>query len=796
MDRGSLVTMTAPSARDSPALPSEARERRRYTVHGVVQGVGFRPFVWTLARRHGLAGAVRNTSGGVLIEVEGASTELDRFGAELVALAPPLSRIDSVSTTAVAAQGETSFVILESRAVEGAYQPIAADAATCPDCLFEMFDPSDRRHRYPFINCTNCGPRFTIIEDVPYDRALTTMRHFAMCAPCAAEYVDPADRRFHAQPNACPDCGPRVWLSDPAGVERGGDGLAAAALALRAGSIVAVKGLGGFQLAVLARDEAAVRRLRDRKHRPDKPFAVMAADLDAVRTIALVDGAEARALSSSARPIVLLRRRPDAGDQVIAASIAPSLDEVGVMLPSTPLHHLLLDLAGAPLVMTSGNVSDEPIAKDNDEALARLGAIADAFVLHDRDIYARYDDSVVRVVDGHEHVVRRARGYCPLPVEVGTEPATPPVLALGAHLKNTFCILRDGRAFVGPHIGDLDHPQSLSHQDEALTTYLRLFRTTPAAVAADLHPDYASTHIAERWWAGGADAVRVQHHHAHIASVMAEHRLRGRVIGVAFDGTGFGEDGTIWGGEFLVCDETGYERVGHLAPVVQPGGDRCAREGWRMAIAYLRAAGLDSAELPAWFPAGDGSPDERRWRLVGRLAAAGGSPAAPISTSAGRLFDAVASLLGVAHSSSFEASAAMRLEALARTVTGAVAPIPVHHTGAPLVLDTPSLVGALVERHRAGRGAAELAAVFHESLAAAVAAACDELAESTGVTRVALSGGVFQNALLLARTAALLREQRLSVYVNHAVPANDGGVSLGQAFVATSRLAAHSQGRA
>ncbi len=786
------MTVIATSARDTDAPPIDGdAERRRYTVHGVVQGVGFRPFVWTLARRHDLAGSVRNTSGAVVVEVEGSASRLDRFSNDLVALAPPLSRIERVSVASLEPHGEDGFVILESRAVEGAYQPISPDAATCADCLAELFDPCDRRHRYPFINCTNCGPRFTIIEDIPYDRALTTMRHFAMCPSCSAEYADPSNRRFHAQPNACPDCGPRAWLTDRSGVEQMGDGIAASAEALRAGSIVAVKGLGGFQLAVLARHDDAVRRLRERKHRPDKPFAVMAASLEAVRAMAIVDAAEAAALMSSARPIVLLRTRPDAPRHTIAASIAPGFDEVGVMLPSTPLHHLLLDLAGEALVMTSGNVSDEPIAKDNDEAVERLGGIADAFLLHDRDIYARYDDSVVRVVDGRAHLVRRARGYCPLPVNVDVDAAAPAVLAMGAHLKNTFCILRDGRAFVGPHIGDLDHPQSLRHQEEALTTYLRLFRAAPETVSADLHPDYASTHIAERWWQDGAQPARVQHHHAHVASVMAEHGLRGRVIGVAFDGTGFGEDGTIWGGEFLLCDETGYQRVGHLAPVVQPGGDRCAREGWRMAIAYMQATGLDDGEIPAWFPSDEGAPDERQWRLVGRVAAAGGAVAAPVSTSAGRLFDAVASLLGVAHSSSFEASAAMRLEAAARSVpAGEVVPIPVRHAGAPLVLDTPALVATLVEQRRAGRGAPELAAAFHESLAAAVASACADLADANGVRRVALSGGVFQNALLLARTSALLRERSLDVYTNRLVPANDGGVSLGQAYVAACRATA------
>ncbi|MDQ2960817.1 MAG: carbamoyltransferase HypF, partial [Candidatus Dormibacteraeota bacterium] len=657
-----LATSTFPEV-----VRTAGGERRVYTVRGVVQGVGFRPFVWTIAHRHGLGGRVRNTSGAVVIDVEGAATRLDAFARDLVDLAPPLARIDAVTVTTLAPCGEHDFVIVESRGVEGEYQPIAPDAATCDDCTRELFDPADRRHLYPFINCTNCGPRFTIIEDVPYDRALTTMRHFTMCAQCATEYADPSNRRFHAQPNACADCGPRVWMADGDGVEQAGDGVAAAASALRSGAVVAVKGLGGFQLAVLAADSHAVQALRTRKHRPDKPFVVMARDLDQVRTFARADDVEARALAGSARPVVLLRRLTAGSTAAVADGVAPGLDEVGVMLPCTPLHHLLLHLVGAPLVMTSGNVSDEPIAAGNDEAVRRLRGIADAFLAHDRDIYARYDDSVVRVVDGEMQMVRRARGFCPLPVAVDTDTEAPQVLALGAHLKNTFCILRDRRAFVGPHIGDLDHPLSLRHQDEALSTYLHLFRSTPTTVAADLHPDYASTRVAERWWQDGATAVRVQHHHAHIASVMAEHGIRGAVIGVAFDGTGYGEDGSIWGGEILVCDETDYRRAGHLAPVVQPGGDRCAREGWRMAIAYLHALGLDHGHVPDWWGAGAEVPDARRWRLVGRVAAAGDMAAAPVTTSAGRLFDAVASLLGVAHRSSFEASAAMRLETLART---------------------------------------------------------------------------------------------------------------------------------
>jgi hydrogenase maturation protein HypF len=639
----------------------------------------------------------------------------------------------------------------------------------------------DRRHRHPFINCTACGPRFTIIEDIPYDRPQTTMRDFAMCADCRREYEDPRDRRFHAQPNCCPKCGPRLWLADASGDELPGDGVQLAVAQLLGGGIVAVKGLGGFQLACVAGDVDAVRRLRERKRRPHKPFAVMVRDLDDARALCAVSDAEAAVLCDPARPVVLLRRRAD-GAAGIAASVAPDLDELGVLLPSTPLHHLLVGAVRVPLVMTSGNVSDEPIARENAEALQRLAGIADAFLLHDRGIYARYDDSVVRVTSGVVRVLRRARGYCPTPVEI--EERVEDVLALGAHLKNTFCVLREGHAFVGPHIGDMDNPLTLGHQQEALQTYLRLFRAHPRRVACDLHPDMASTALAERWWDDGAVPVRVQHHHAHIASVMAEHGLRGRLLGVAFDGLGHGPDGTIWGGELLLADEASFTRVGHLAPVRQPGGDLAARQGWRMAVAYLLAAGLRGDALPQWAHEVDGAPDARRLRLVARVAA---SPtAAPVTTSAGRLFDAVASLLGVAHQSSFEAQAAMRLEALARGF-GPAAPVDVATTsGGPLVLDTPGLVRRLYEDRERGRPAAELAAVFHESLAQAVTEACVRLCAEHGVDRVALSGGVFQNALLLERTLELLDQRALRAYANSAVPANDGGISLGQALVAAA----------
>jgi hydrogenase maturation protein HypF len=758
-------------------------ERRRHAVRGVVQGVGFRPFVWNLATRLGLGGSVCNTSGAVVIEVEGRRRALDAFAIALHDEAPRLARIDTVETTNLEATGERGFRIVESRVVEGDYQPISPDAATCPACIDDILNPADRRHRYPFTNCTNCGPRFTIIEDIPYDRPLTTMRHFAMCEACMREYEDPRNRRFHAQPNGCPACGPRLWCADALGTELQGDAIDLAAAAIGRGEIVALKGLGGFQLCCDATDNDAVSRLRERKHRPAKPFAVMCIDVTAAADLCAVSDEEAALLEGSVRPIVLLQRRAERDDPV-AASVAPGLDELGVMLPYTPVHHLLLRASRRLLVMTSGNVSEEPIAKDNDEGVQRLGHIADRFLLHDREIHARYDDSVVRVVNGTPRMIRRARGYCPLPVRVDSDGG--PVLALGAHLKNTFCVLKAGNAFTGPHIGDLDSPRTLGHQNEALRTYLRLFRTSPTTVVADLHPDYASTRIAEHWWDTGSRAVRVQHHHAHIASVLAEHGLRGAVLGVAFDGAGLGPDNAIWGGEFLLCDERSYRRAGHIAAVRQPGGDACAREGWRMAIAYLSAAGDLGSDPPAWFDDAEAAPDPRQWRLVSRLAT---SDTAPITTSAGRLFDGVASLLGVAHASTFEAEAAMRLEALAATAGDLVGVERMNAglDGDSLILDTVDLVRTLFRQRQRGRSSDELAAVFHESLARGITDMCVRLTAELGVDRVALSGGVFQNALLLSRVERLLRERDLFVYTNQQVPANDGGISLGQALVAASQ---------
>jgi hydrogenase maturation protein HypF len=708
-----------------------ASDRLAVTVRGTVQGVGFRPFVFRLASRHSLAGWVRNSTGSVEIEVEGDPAGLRRFVAQLTAEAPPLAAIEEVRTVAVPPRGERGFLIERSRLGGGEFQPVAPDAATCDECVRELFDQGDRRFRYPFVNCTNCGPRFTIIEALPYDRPATTMRGFRMCEACRGEYDDPGDRRFHAQPVACWDCGPR--LSMP---------LEAAIAALREGLVVAVKGLGGYQLACDARDEEAVARLRRRKRRPAKPFAVLVAGA-APYCEATAD--ELALLRGPARPIVLL---PSRGG--LAPSIAPGLREVGVMLPATPLHHLLLHDFGGPLVMTSGNVSEEPICRDDHEARERLAGVADVFLGHDRPIAARYDDSVVRWSAGAARVVRRARGLAPAPLPL---PPGPPVVATGAHLKAAFTVARDGHAFVGPHVGDLDDLLTMQAYDDALTLYERMFHVEPVVVACDLHPDYASTRAAE----AQGDPVRVQHHHAHVASVMAEHGLSGAVCGVALDGVGLGPDGTVWGGEVLVCDRGGFERAAHLAPVALPGGDRCAREGWRMAAAY-------GVEEP---PEG---VDPRAYELVLRLAR---SSRAPVTTSAGRLFDAVASALGVCQVSTYEGEAAARLEAIAEP--GPAAEIEVE------LEESRWLFTELVARFRAGEPAGRLSAVFHASLAGAVVRAC----RRTGLRTVALSGGCFQNRLLLELCFEGLLAAGLEPYANERVPANDGGLSLGQALVAT-----------
>ena len=591
--------------------------RTAVRVEGVVQGVGFRPFVYSLATSLGLGGVVGNDADGVFAEVEGDPAVVEEFLAALARDAPPLARIERVTTSAMRPDGTTSFAITPSQPGTRRRTLVSADTATCADCLAELADPGDRRFGYPFINCTNCGPRFTIVRDVPYDRARTTMAPFTMCELCAAEYHDPADRRFHAQPTCCPACGPALSLLGPLGIAASGEPpasgepLAAAAALLREGKVLAVKGLGGYHLAVDASGEAAAAVLRARKHREDKPFAVMVADVAAGRRLCEVDEAAAGLLASRRRPIVLLPRLPGSG---LAEAVAPGNRQLGLMLPYTPLHHLLIAAVAGPMVLTSGNVSDEPIVYRDGEVAERLGGIADAVLTHDRAIEIRTDDSVVRAFRGREAVIRRSRGYVPEPLDLATRFARP-VLACGAELKSTFCLGRGDHAFVSHHIGDLENAETLRSFTEGIAHFRRLFDITPEVVAHDLHPEYLSTKYAAQLTDGevagaadlaGVELVGVQHHHAHIASCLADNRASGPVIGVAFDGTGYGADGTIWGGEFLIADLAGFERAGHLAPVPMPGGAAAIRQPWRMAAVYLDAAYADGAA--GWYRRGAAQP--------------------------------------------------------------------------------------------------------------------------------------------------------------------------------------------
>ncbi len=776
--------------------PASPRVRFRARVDGTVQGVGYRPFVHRLAAEQGIAGFVRNDARGVVVEAEGPPEAVAAFLRALADQAPPLAVVEAVTPEPIAPTGRPGFAIVASAGGAPA-APVTPDAATCDDCLHETFDPADRRHRYPFTNCTNCGPRFTIVRGVPYDRPNTTMSGFAMCADCQAEYDDPGDRRFHAQPNACPACGPAVTL---AGADRAplphphgaADAVAAAAALLRDGRIVAVKGLGGYHLACAAGDEGAVAALRARKHREEKPFALMVRDAASARALAEVSGEAEALLRSPAAPIVLVPRRPGAP---VAPSVAPRSPDLGLMLPATPLHHLLLADAGGPLVMTSGNVSDEPIAYEDSEAGARLGGIADAFLMHDRPIETRVDDSVVRIADGGDGprplLLRRSRGHVPTALALPV-PAPVPILAVGAELKSTFCLAKGGRAWVGHHIGDLENWETLRAFREGIGRFEALFDVRPAAAAHDLHPAYLST--AEAQARDDLPLIGVQHHHAHLAAALAEHGEAGPAIGVIFDGTGHGPDGTVWGGEILAGGLDGFERAGWLWPVRLPGGERAIREPWRMACAWLLEAGHLGSEPP---PALAGEVAPEAWRAVAGLARAG--TAAPVTTSMGRLFDAAAALCGVRARVSYEGQAAIEFQALADPgergaydlPVGGADPGPGPPAGAPpgLVLGGKPLIAAVAADAAAGVPVPAISARFHAAIAAGAARAAADAAGARGLGTVVLSGGVFQNVLLLRLTAAALREAGLRVLVPERLPPNDGGISFGQAAVAAARLA-------
>lgn len=751
-------------------------KRVRVEIEGTVQGVGFRPFIYRLARERRLAGWVRNTTAGVELEVEGSAAECDLFLAAIETEAPPLAVITSIHAEPLALKRDHEFSILPSG--HGvSHAQISPDCDVCADCLRELFEPSDRRYRYPFINCTNCGPRYSIITGIPYDRPLTTMAEFCLCDSCRDEYRDPGNRRFHAQPTACPECGPRLALLDNQGKPVAGDPLDRSVQMLREGRIVAVKGVGGYHLAVDACNEAAVNQLRRRKQRDEKPFAVMAPGMDEVGLFAHYSEIEERLLHGIERPILLLKKKEN---HPISPSVAPVNAYFGVMLPSTPLHHLLLKDNFTALVMTSGNLSDEPIAYADDEAVGRLAGIADYFLAHDRRINMRSDDSVIRVFQGGPLLLRRSRGYVPRGILLPFRQKS--VVAVGAELKSAICLTRDNTAFMSHHIGDLQNSATLRALEESAIHLRRLLEIEPVTVAHDLHPDYLSTAFAEQF--AELPKVPVQHHHAHMASCMAENRVEGSAIGVILDGTGFGPDGTAWGGEFLFGDYRSFQRMGHFRQVALPGGDAAVREPLRMALSYCHQAfGDKAAELPL-APLKTLKSSDRR--LLVRMIEQNINT--PLTSSCGRLFDGVAALLGLRFRVSYEGQAAMELEALAETGERTWNyPYAIVRREGMLVLDFSLMIQALVQDVQEGVPSASIARRFHDTLVSAAVDMCGKIKMDTGVSRVVLSGGVFQNRLFAENLYERLEAEGFTVFAHRLVPPNDGGIALGQAVVAGCR---------
>ena len=779
-------------------------QRKHIQVRGIVQGVGFRPFVYNLADSLALTGYVFNSSSGVTIEIEGDVAKVEDFLETLKEDPPQLAEIAQITISEIEVQGGTGFSILDSREEAGEFVLVPPDAGTCDACWSDFGDPANRRYGYPFTNCTHCGPRYTILRDIPYDRAKTTMSAFTMCAACQAEYEDPRDRRFHAQPNACAVCGPSLLLAksvpaaslaaaaqhtvghaslgncwfqdkDSLAIVRQARGL------LAEGKILAVKGLGGFLLACDATNEAAVSELRRRKRRPHKPFALMVRDLAAARRLCDVSTEDEASLLSPRRPIVILPRRVEA---MLASGIAPGDKTLGVMLPYTPLHYLLfsdspqIESEWSALVMTSGNLSEEPIVISNEEAMLQLGEVADWFLLHNRDIATRVDDSVVRTFERRERVLRRSRGFVPQTIDLGIE--LEEVLAFGGELKNTFCLTKGKYAILSQHIGDLENYETMQFFEETLANLKHIFRVVPRAAAYDLHPGYMSTRMALT--SGVEHKIGVQHHHAHIASCMAENHLQGRVLGVAMDGTGFGTDGTIWGGEFLLADFAGFTRRAHLRNILLPGGDAAVRQPWRMALSYLRDA--LGQQIPDRLLCFHGI-DERQVALVDAMLT---RRIQTVETSScGRLFDAVAALLGVASEVTFEGQGAIALEATADRGVDQRYGFEMEE-GETMILDFRPVIAAIVKDLSRGRGVGEISACFHNTLSAAIGELCGRIGATDGVNRVCLSGGSFQNLYLLGRTVVELRRRGFGVFLHAQVPANDGGLSLGQAMIANQRM--------
>ncbi len=769
----------------------------------MVQGVGFRPFVFGLARRRALKGQVLNNHIGVLIDIEGESSTIEHFIHEITLNSPPLSLIESVERCDnLDLAHYQDFRIVESLSSGEKFTPISADIATCDDCLRELFDSRNRRYRYPFINCTNCGPRFTIIEDIPYDREQTTMRDFEMCAMCRAEYENPLDRRFHAEPTACSVCGPQLSLIDASG--NVGAGLVPARSVaeertrprtspaptvliddiihrvrslLLSGKIVIIKGIGGFHLACDGLNAETVERLRQRKYREDKPFALMASSVEVVRRYCNVSKAEEDLLTSARRPVVLLKRRADA---IIPEAVAPGVTTLGFMLPYSPLHHLILENLDRPLVMTSGNVSDEPVCYEDEEVIKRLSRIADYFLLHNRRIHLRADDSVTRVREGREMILRRSRGYAPAPVKTQFK-FEQEILACGAELKNTFCLARDHYAFLSHHIGDLENLETLRSFTEGIEHYKQLFHLQPEIIAYDLHPEYLSTKYALAL-EDVSTKIGVQHHHAHIASCMADNHVEGEVIGVAMDGLGFGTDGRMWGGEFFVADFMDAERIAHLDYIEMPGGAKAIREPWRMAAVYLQRALGDeflNLNLPfVW------NLNKRAWGTLRRMIMTGTN--SPETSSMGRLFDAVSSLLGLRNAVNYEGQAAIELEAIADYESTARYEFELEAGGK--VVKAENVIRRAVEDLLDGISAREVSARFHLGVAHLIELVAHGVRDERHLNRVVLSGGVFQNIFLLDNVCRMLKADGFEVFTHSRVPTNDGGISLGQAAIANARL--------
>jgi hydrogenase maturation protein HypF len=752
-------------------------KRAEIRITGIVQGIGFRPFIYNLAKAHFIRGWVLNNEKGVFIDAEGEDGNLDQFIQDIPNHAPPLARVESFQVKHLNPVGYPTFKIKKSEEAWEKFVLISPDVATCDQCLSELFSPENFRYRYPFINCTLCGPRFTIIKDIPYDRHKTTMDPFTMCPVCQREYDDPSDRRFHAQPNACPACGPSLHLEDKEGKEIFGDPIEKTLQLLKMGWIVAIKGLGGFHLACDAKNQEAVSSLRSRKFREDKPFAVMCQSLEEVKELCEVDREEEKLLSSVERPIVILRRKENS---VIAHAVAPYQDTLGVMLPYSPLHHLLLNGPLKALVMTSGNVSDEPISYKSKEAFDRLSKIADYFLLHNREIHMRCDDSVTRSVGGKPYIVRRSRGYVPFPIKLSFPFEM--ILACGGELKNTFCLTRGQYAFMSHHIGDLENLETLTSFEKGIEHFKKLFYIEPKVVAYDLHPDYLSTQYALS--TPDIPRIGVQHHHAHVVSAMAENGMEGNVIGVALDGTGFGLDGTIWGGEFIKANLRDFDRLAHLKKVPMPGGSMAIKEPWRMAMVYLseaigdEATGLKIALM--------NRVDFQKWDILKK--AIQKKINTPWTSSMGRLFDGVSSLLSIRDEVHYEGQAAIELEMVADQSVKEKYSFHIHKDGKPMVIDSTEMIRGIVHDLADGTSSSKISGKFHQTISHLIVETCETIRSMEKLNRVVLSGGVFQNIFLLSLVTEGLKRSGFDVKTHHLVPTNDGGISLGQAVIAQMRL--------